>query len=120
MEHLLFTQLRTAKKKIIYLLEKSEASRDDDSRLYALYLTLELGEGDKQVGINKLKNMTAFDFVVNIASHEFINYASLIRARRLIQADSNYSHLRGTKYEERAIADNYFRNNINHINNDHD
>jgi len=115
MEHKLFTELRTAKKKIIWILEHSETSRDDDSKLYALYLTLELGKGDKQRGLNILRGMTAFDFVVNIASHEFVNYASLIRCRRLIQADPQYKHLRGKKYDERAEADNYFRNNINNL-----
>jgi hypothetical protein len=115
MEHKLFTELRTSKAKIIYILENYDYCRDDDSKLYANYVALELGDGFKMRGVEILNKMQGTELLTRIANHEFINYASLIRCRRLIQADETYKHLRGEKYEERLEADDYFRNNIHNL-----
>ena len=112
MEHKLFTELKNTKQKILWVLERSEICRDDDSKLYANYIALQLGAGDKSEGLLILQKMSALDFITNLAQHDFINYATLIRGRRLIQADEKYKHLRGTKYEARSDADDHFRKNI--------
>ena len=113
--HKLFDELRTSKSKIIWMLEKYPKTRDDDNMLYVGYVVHEMGQGNKELGRSKLEKMSAMDFLTDVSFHAFINFATLIRCRRLIQADENYKHLRGTKWSERAEADELFRQNINKL-----
>jgi len=112
-QHNLFTQMQYGKDKILWLLTKFPKTRDDDSLLYAYYTIYEVGSGDFEKGKKKLEGMTALQWLREFADHEYMNYASLIRARRLIQAEPIFAHLRGEKYVERQVADEFFKKNIN-------
>jgi hypothetical protein len=112
MEHKLFTDLKNSKNKIIWILERFEICRDDDNKLYANFIAFELGNGNKELGLDVLKKMSAYEFISNLALHKFINFESMRRARQLIQADEKYKHLRGTKVDSKSFGDAYFKNNI--------
>ena len=119
-KNLLFEQMKYGKDKILWILEKYPTTRDNDGQLYSFYVALELGGGNLEAGVYQLKNQTAYEFLQGVSKNKFMNYASLIRQRRLIQSNPMYSHLEGTKREERSVSDQYFRDNIerkdgNHI-----
>lgn len=112
-QHNLFTQMKHGKDKILWLLTQFPKSRDDDSLLYSYYIIYEVGQGNFEQGKQKLNSMTALQWLREFADHEFMNYASLIRARRLIQANPVFQHLRGTKAVDRQVANEFWRQNIN-------
>ena len=112
-EHGLFTQMKNAKQKTIWLLTNYPLTRDCDNTLYVYYVLHEAGSGDKDKGQKLLKQMTALDYLKDMSDHSYVNFASLIRGRRLIQANPDYAHLEGTKKDDRGEADDYWRNNIN-------
>lgn len=112
-EHQLFTEMKNAKLKTIWILEKFPATRDCDKLLYTYFVLHEIGNGCKDRGQIKLKNMTALEYLVEMSEHGFINYSSLARGRRKIQENPLYIHLEGVNKEGKDDADEFWRNNIN-------
>lgn len=97
--HALFTQLKTIKDKIIWLLAKHPETQDDDKLLYGFFVIYSAGKGNFEQGRKYLDGLLALDLVNDIEKHHYVNYASLVRQRKLTQAE--HEHLRGKFYEKR-------------------
>lgn len=111
--HKLFEEMKTIQDRIVFILAKHNLTQDDDKLLYSYFVIYSAGKGDFEAGKKLLESITALDFVRNISQHQYVNYASLIRSRRLIQ--NEMPHLRGTKWVEKQQADEYFQKNINKL-----
>jgi hypothetical protein len=113
MEHKLFNEMKTIQDRLVFILAKYPATQDDDKLLYSYFVIYMAGKGDFEAGKKILESTTALDFIRNISKHQYVNYASLIRSRRLIQME--HIHLRGTKWAEKHEADKFFQKNINNV-----
>jgi hypothetical protein len=112
--HAMFSEMKNNKKKTIWLLTEYPDTRDCDNLLYCYFVIHSIHKSGKKVmGMEKLKGMTALEYLTHVKNHGIVNYGSLIRGRRLIQANEQYKHLRGTKGDDRDKGDDYWRNNIN-------
>lgn len=110
-EHHLFTEIKTIKDKVIFLLAKFPETKDDDKKLYSYFVIYGIGEGNFDKGKAMLTNMLAIDFVRNVSDHVYVDFGSVSRARRKIQEEN--PSLRGEKWVERHAASQYFKENIN-------
>lgn len=110
-EHHLFSEIKTIKDKVIFLLAKFPETKDDDKKLYSYFVIYGIGKGDFEKGKKILSKMLAIDFVRNVSEHEYVDFGSVSRARRKIQ-EKNVA-LRGDKWTERHSAGKFFKENIN-------
>jgi hypothetical protein len=99
--HALFTQLKTIKDKIIWLLAKHPETQDDDKLLYGFFVIYSAGKGNFDAGKKYLESLLAIELVNDIENHNYVNYASLVRQRKLTQA--KMEHLRGKLYDKRQL-----------------
>ena len=113
-EHAMFSQMKNIKNKTIWLLTEYPKTQDCDNLLYCYFIIHTIHpSGAKAMGLEKLKGMTALEYLLNVKTHGIVNFGSLSRGRRKIQEDETYKHLRGTKRDDRNNGENYWRNNIN-------
>ena len=67
------------KTRVRYLLVKFPELRDDDFKLLATYYAFQSG------GWDKLKDVTAYDFLIDFANHKYTSSESIRRVRAKIQ-----------------------------------
>ena len=92
------------KTRVKYLLVKFPDLRDDDFKLVATYYSYESG------GWDALKEVTAYDFLLNFANHKYTSFESIRRMRcRLQEKEDN---LRGENYEKRKKLEEKIREEI--------
>jgi hypothetical protein len=76
------------------LLEENPMYRDSDKKLSAKVWAIQMG------GMDALKNLSAFDFLVEYTGGDRLySQESIGRVRRLIQAET--PHLRGEKWKDK-------------------
>ena len=101
---MLFDQMTKIKDRVRFLLEKYPVLRDDDTRLYATYISFELG------GKEELQKMSGYALLTEIAKGEITHFESVRRVRSKLQEQDQ--SLRGEKYEQRHQHANSMRSNI--------
>jgi hypothetical protein len=101
---MLFDQMTKIKDRVRYLLEQYPALRDDDTRLYATYLSFQLG------GKQQLVDMSGYDLLTKIANGDLTHFESVRRVRTKLQEQDET--LRGEKYAERHRQADVTRNQI--------
>lgn len=102
------SKIKTTKEKVIVLLEKYEAYRDDDLRLCAHVLNDEITAR----GLDS-DSQSALWFLQRYAKGKFTDTGTITRARR--QAQEQNIFLRGKKWKERHEEEVVVRQNINNI-----
>jgi hypothetical protein len=98
--------MKTIKEKVTYLLTVYPSLRDNDYRLIAIFLLQEIGE-------IKVKQISAFDFLLMFSKGELPHTESIRRVRALIQAQN--PELRGESYNNRINSGQITSENINGI-----
>jgi len=106
-----FTDFKTAKEKIKWLLTTKPETRDDDKVLYGIFVKLSAGSGNLERGVEYLKSITALEFMRDVSKHNYVDLITLIRERGKLQQE--YPELRGKSYKSRSEASDYFAENIN-------
>jgi hypothetical protein len=101
---MLFEQMKKIKDKVRFLLEKYPALRDSDTRLYATYVSFEIG------GKDVLSKMSGYALLTEIAKGEITHFESIRRCRSKLQEQD--VSLRGEKYDERKRGGDDMRGNI--------
>jgi hypothetical protein len=96
--------MKDIKEKVKTLLIKHPELRDDDFKLIATLYSVQSG------GWNALKNISAFDFLINFANHKYTSFESITRVRRKLQEEDE--NLRGAKYLERQLLEKKVRKEI--------
>lgn len=109
--HALFSEIKTITDKTIFILAKHPETQDDDKLLYTYFIIYGVGKGNFEQGKSYLSKVLAIDFVRDVSKHIFVDFGSVSRCRRLIQAKK--PHLQGTVYHKRQKANTLFRKNIN-------
>lgn len=104
---MLFEQMTQIKERVRFLLEKYPVLRDDDTRLYATYLSFQLG------GKTALEKMSAYALLTEIANGNLTHFESVRRVRSKLQEQEE--SLRGEKYEQRHQHAEATRKNINDL-----
>lgn len=102
----LFNQMKTAKKRVEYLLNKTPHLRDDDNKLIATYHYFE-------IGAEKVQNMSAMDFLTLYSEAKLTSSESIRRVRAKLQETK--PELRGEKYNRRQQDGDDFTNNIGEL-----
>ena len=92
------------KTRVRYLLVKFPELRDDDFKLLATYYAFQSG------GWDKLKDVTAYDFLIDFANHKYTSSESIRRVRAKIQEQEE--NLRGENYENRKKLEEKVREEI--------
>jgi hypothetical protein len=87
--------MKDIKTKVKWLLVKFPELRDDDNKLLATFYSYQVG------GWDALKEMTAYDFFMNLVDNKYVNFESIRRVRCRIQEQE--PELRGKKYMARKI-----------------
>lgn len=95
------------KSRVQFLLEKYPPLRDDDFRLYASYVSFQVG------GKSKLEEMSAYSLLTLLANGELAHFESVTRVRRKLQEQE--PKLRGANYEKRKEGANVVRTNIHNL-----
>jgi hypothetical protein len=101
---MLFDQMTKIKDRVRYLLEQYPALRDDDTRLYATYISFEMG------GKEELLKMSGYALLTEIAKGEITHFESVRRVRSKLQEQDET--LRGEKYAERHRQADVTKNQI--------
>ena len=96
--------MKKIKDKVRFLLEKYPALRDSDTRLYATYVSFEIG------GKDVLSKMSGYALLTEIAKGEITHFESIRRCRSKLQEQD--VSLRGEKYDERKRGGDDMRGNI--------
>ena len=89
---MLLNQMKTIKDKVRALLNRFPDVRDSDSHLVATFYFYELGEG-------KVKSMTGYQVLEELAKGKLTNAESIRRVRQKLQ--EKYPELRGKSYVRR-------------------
>jgi len=89
---------------VINALVKYPHLRDDDNRLLATIWAHELG------GKDKVKEISAFEFLEKLSKGKLANSESVRRMRQKLQED--YENLRGPKYNERQARATQVKNDL--------
>jgi len=89
----LFGQMKQVKDRVRLLLEKHPHLRDDDYKLYATFIAYEIG------GKDKLKQMSGYALLTDIADGKYVHFESVRRIRQKIQEQE--PNLRGENYNKR-------------------
>lgn len=92
------------KSKVRYLLINYPELRDDDFKLLATYYAFQSG------GWDKLKDITAYDFLIGFANHKYTSSESIRRMRSRLQEKEE--SLRGENYEKRKKLEEKVREEI--------
>ena len=95
------------KEKVRYILEKYPLTRDDDNKLIWQIIFFEAG------GSDYLKNITAFQFLVDLGNGKYSSPESIRRVRQKLQED--FPELRGENYELRKKLSNETKQKINEL-----
>jgi hypothetical protein len=103
----MFNQMKDMKSRVQFLLEKYPSLRDDDFRLYASYISFQVG------GKTKLEQMNAYEFLTRLANGELAHFESVTRVRRKLQ--EQVPELRGANYEKRQQGEHNVRTNIHKL-----
>lgn len=111
METKKFTDFKTIKEKIKWLLQTTPETRDDDKVLYAIFVKLSAGAGNIELGTQYLKTISALEFLRDVSKHNYVDLITLIRERGDLQKE--HAELRGKSYVSRSEADQFFAQNIN-------
>ena len=101
---MLFDEMKKIKDRVRFLLEKYPELRDDDTRLYATYISFQLG------GKNKLMEISGYNLLIKIAQNEVSHFESVRRVRSKLQEQD--ATLRGERYLERQRQAGVTRNQI--------
>ena len=104
---MLFNEMKTIKSRVQFLMEKYPLLRDDDFRLYASYVSFQVG------GKTKLQEMNAYDFLTRLANGELAHFESVRRLRQKLQ--EQVPELRGANYEKRKKDAEATRNQIHDL-----
>ena len=102
----MINQIKNIKAKVKQLLTDLPHLRDDDNKLIA-------NIWHKQIGKEKIKDLTAFDFLVHISEGQLINPESIRRVRQKIQEQNVL--LRGKSYKSRKKTGTEFRQQIHSV-----
>lgn len=78
--------------RVKYLLERYPELRDDDFKLISTFYYNEAGG-------EKTKNMSAYDFIINLGNGKYTHSESIRRCRAKLQ--ENNIELRGNNYDKR-------------------
>lgn len=89
----LFEQMKMVKDRVRLLLEKYPHLRDNDYKLYSTFIAFEIG------GIDKLKEVTGFTLLTDIANGKYTHFESVRRCRAKLQEQEET--LRGENYYKR-------------------
>lgn len=101
---MLFTEMKTIKARVQFLLEKYPPLRDDDFRLYATYISFQVG------GKSKLEEMNAYEFLTKLANGDLAHFESVRRDRQKLQEQE--PSLRGSNYDKRKKGGDAMRQQI--------
>ena len=104
---MLFEQMKKIKDRVRFLLEKYPALRDCDTRLYATYISFELG------GKEELMKMSGYALLTEIAKGDITHFESIRRCRTKLQEQD--PTLRGEKYDQRKRGGDDMRGLINDL-----
>ena len=104
---MLFDQMKKIKDKVRFLLEKYPALRDSDARLYATYVSFEVG------GKEELMKMSGYALLTEIAKADITHFESIRRCRAKLQEQD--VSLRGEKYDQRKRGGDDMRGQINDL-----
>ena len=99
----LFKQMKTAKRRVEYLLTITPRLRDDDNKLIANYYY-------NEIGAENLVKMTATEFLQRFADGKLTSSESIRRVRAKLQEKT--PELRGQNYNKRQQDGDDFKNNI--------
>ena len=102
----LFEQMQTAKKRVEYLLRTTPRLKDDDNKLIANYYF-------NEIGAEKVKKMSATEFLKLYADGKLTSSESIRRVRAKLQETT--PELRGEKYNRRQQDGDDFTNNIGEL-----
>lgn len=87
---------------VLEILKKNEKSRDYDNLLYILVW--------KAQGLKETDSCKKFKYGLIIG--KYASPETIGRARRKIQENEQYKHLRGKMYKQRQLAENKLRNQL--------
>lgn len=87
---------------VLEILKKNDKSRDYDNQLYVLVW--------KAQGVKENESFKKFKYGLIIGKYS--TPETISRARRKIQSNKNYKHLRGTMYKQRQLAESKLRNQL--------
>jgi hypothetical protein len=104
---MLFNQMKTIKSRVKFLLEKYPALREDDFRLYATYISFQVG------GKTKLEQINAYEFLTRLANGDLAHFESVRRDRQKLQ--EQVPELRGANYEKRKRGGDSMSKNIHDL-----
>ena len=102
----LFSQMKTAKNRVEYLLRKTPRLRDDDFKLIATYHFNEIGR-------ENVEKMGAMQFLSLYADGKLTSSESIRRIRAKIQETT--PELRGQNYNKRQQDGEDVKNNISEL-----
>lgn len=107
-------EIRSNKETVKFWLERVPETRDSDEKLMAniwredlkrlIMLAAHKAGHTPETPID-IKKLTAHDLLKHMADGSLTSFEAATRARREIQRDDEYAHLRGNKYAERHKAE---------------
>ena len=103
----MLNRMSNIKEKVKILLKMNPELRDDDNRLIANIYWKEGG------GKERLSNMTAFEFLTEMATGKYTNFETIRRIRAKLQED--FPELRGKKYLIRKKMGTDISHNIKNL-----
>jgi hypothetical protein len=87
-----FSDFKTVKDKVKFLLQTNPALRDNDMKLIATYYFHEIGK-------EEIDSLTAYDLLNKISSSKMTNFETIRRLR--MQLQQHDEELRGSEYKNR-------------------
>ena len=102
----LFNEMKTAKNRVEYLLQRTPRLRDDDNKLIANYHF-------NEIGAENVAKLNAMEFLKLYASGKLTSSESIRRVRAKLQEQK--PELRGEKYNRRQQDGDDFTNNIGEL-----
>ena len=94
MSKVIFSDLKTVKERVHFLLKEMPKLRDSDNDLIATFIFNEIGE--------EVKEMTALDLLAKISNSKLTPFETIRRAR--IELQKEFDDLKGAEFGKRKKA----------------